>query len=57
MELARVTLINYNGEKLIDDFVKPKNPIIDYNTQYSGITEETLRNVTTSLQEMQKLFL
>lgn len=31
----------------------PKNPIIDYLTRFSGITEDTLLNVTTNLTEVQ----
>ena len=39
---------------LYDALVVPPNPILDYKTQYSGITEETLRGVDTSLEDVQK---
>ena len=42
LELARLTLLDYNYDVLIDKYVKPKNEIINYNTVYSGITEELL---------------
>lgn len=32
LELARVTIINFNGTIIIDELVKPRNPIINYNT-------------------------
>ncbi|RIA80093.1 ribonuclease H-like domain-containing protein [Glomus cerebriforme] len=42
--LARVSIVNYYGEKLFDKFVKPKRVIRDYRTQYSGITAKHLEN-------------
>ena len=38
---------------LIDAFVKPASPILDYLTQYSGITPSKLQNVCTTLQDIQ----
>ncbi|KAL4447169.1 hypothetical protein ABPG74_014021 [Tetrahymena malaccensis] len=55
LELARISLVNFDGEVLIDQLVKTPNRIINYNTQYSGITEEMLRDVKVDLQEAQKL--
>lgn len=42
--LARVTAVNYYGYVLLDEFVKPKEKVVDYRTQYSGITKELLKN-------------
>lgn len=41
-ELSRITLINFEGEILINELVKPDNEILNYNTQYSGMTFELL---------------
>jgi len=49
LELARLTLLDYQYNVLIDKYVKPRNDIINYNTIYSGITEELLENVDTDL--------
>lgn len=50
LELARVTIVDSGREVLIDELVVPTNEILDYNTKYSGITEELLKGVTTSVR-------
>lgn len=42
LELTRITVIDYDERTVYDKFVKPQNRVIDYNTKYSGITEQTL---------------
>ncbi|XP_024888782.1 uncharacterized protein LOC112465460 isoform X2 [Temnothorax curvispinosus] len=53
LELARVTLVNLYGQIVYDTLVKPSSEVIDYNTKFSGITEEDLLNVTKTLREVQ----
>ncbi|CCH60488.1 hypothetical protein TBLA_0C06960 [Henningerozyma blattae CBS 6284] len=55
--LTRVSVINFNMTVVYDTLVKPDVPIIDYLTEYSGITEESLKNVTTKLKDVQKKLL
>ncbi|ODV77553.1 uncharacterized protein CANTADRAFT_55802 [Suhomyces tanzawaensis NRRL Y-17324] len=55
--LTRISLINFQGEVLLDQFVKPEEEITDYLTKYSGITEEKLKDVTTTLKDVQKMVL
>ncbi len=31
-ELARCTIVNYEEEIIFDEFFKPSNPILNYNT-------------------------
>ncbi|KAI4494208.1 hypothetical protein M0802_009077 [Mischocyttarus mexicanus] len=54
LELARISLVDEKLGVLYDTFVKPANRIIDYLTQYSGITEELLSGVTTTLEDVQE---
>lgn len=56
--LARISLISYpDGNVLIDEYVKPRLPITNYFTQYSGITPAILENVTTTLEDIQQRLL
>lgn len=55
--LARVSMINFQGEVVYDTYVKPKECIINYVTRYSGITEELLRDVTTTAKDVQEKLL
>lgn len=52
--LTRVSIIDFNVNTIYDKLVKPDVPIIDYLTKYSGITEEKLAGVTTTLQDVQQ---
>ncbi|KAG0023096.1 hypothetical protein BGZ80_010398 [Entomortierella chlamydospora] len=53
-ELTRISLINEEGETIYDELVMPDNPIVDYLTQYSGMTAERLEGVKTRLVDVQK---
>ena len=42
--LARVSIVNQFGQCLYDKYVKPTEPVVDYRTTVSGVTEQHLRN-------------
>ena len=35
--LARVSLVNYHGHTILDAIVRPKERVVDYRTEFSGI--------------------
>jgi RNA exonuclease 4 len=41
--LARVSLVNFHGEVILDEYVLPQEAIIDYRTAVSGITPRLLK--------------
>lgn len=56
-ELARISMINWDGEVVLDELVKPKRPVVDYLTAYSGMTAALLEPVTTTMEDVQKRLL
>ncbi|XP_061587206.1 RNA exonuclease 5-like isoform X2 [Cololabis saira] len=52
-ELTRVSLVDSDGNCLLDDLVKPPNRILNYLTQFSGVTAAMLQPITTTLRDVQ----
>ncbi|ETN37019.1 uncharacterized protein HMPREF1541_08007 [Cyphellophora europaea CBS 101466] len=52
--LARISVVDWHGKVIMDELVLPDLPIKNYFTQFSGITEEKLKGVTTRLSDIQK---
>ncbi|NWR43729.1 AEN nuclease, partial [Regulus satrapa] len=43
-ELARCSVVNYEGDVIYDKYVRPELPIVDYRTRWSGITQQHMKN-------------
>ncbi|XP_029354047.1 RNA exonuclease 5 isoform X2 [Echeneis naucrates] len=52
-ELTRVSLVDSDGNCVMDELVKPQNRILSYLTKFSGITAAMLRPITTTLRDVQ----
>lgn len=53
LELTRVSIIDFHGTVILDSFVKPLSPILNYRQEYSGITPQILDPVTVTLEHIQ----
>ncbi|XP_058462513.1 RNA exonuclease 5 isoform X2 [Malaya genurostris] len=53
-ELTRVSIIDEQGNEFYETLVRPDNKIVDYLTQFSGITPEMLKNVSKTLNDVHK---
>lgn len=42
--LARVSVVNYHGAIILDEFVKQRERVVDYRTEWSGIRPADLVN-------------
>ncbi|KAA8909618.1 hypothetical protein TRICI_004453 [Trichomonascus ciferrii] len=51
--LARVSIVNYYGNVVLDKFVKPKERVTDWRTWVSGVTAKHMKNAV-SFEEIQK---
>lgn len=51
--LARCSVVNFDGEKLYDEYVRPPGFVTDFRTQWSGIRKSDLRrDVAVTLSEV-----
>lgn len=55
LELTRFSLVSIPHGVLIDTLVQPPAPIINYWTEFSGINENALNGVTTTLADIHAL--
>ena len=53
-ELTRICVVDSRLAVVYHTLVKPRNAITNYLTQYSGITEDMLEEVTTRLEDVQE---
>ncbi|EJS41850.1 rex4p [Saccharomyces arboricola H-6] len=51
--LARISIVNYFGQVVLDEFVKPREKVVEWRTWVSGIKPEHMKNAVT-FKEAQK---
>jgi RNA exonuclease 4 len=53
--LARCCLVDFDGNKLYDQFVRPKSFVTDFRTKWSGVRKSDLREgVAVTLEEVRR---
>jgi RNA exonuclease 4 len=52
--LARVSIVNYNGQVLLDTFVRPKGKITNYRSWVSGVYPSSMKDATPYDEGRQK---
>ncbi|XDB52970.1 hypothetical protein ABFV05_006586, partial [Capra hircus] len=57
LELTQVTVVDPSLQVVYDTFVKPDEEVIDYNTRFSGVVEDDLKNTKTSVRDVQAILL
>lgn len=53
--LARVSLVNYNGYVIMDEYVKPQEKVVDWRTWVSGIEPKHMKNAISYKEAQQKV--
>ncbi|KAJ3320631.1 3'-5' exonuclease [Boothiomyces sp. JEL0866] len=53
--LARVSIVNFHCQVLLDEYVQPVEYITDYRTKYSGITPKLLKEKGKPFKQVQKM--
>lgn len=51
-ELTRISVVDAEGTVIVSRLVKPRDPIVDYGTKFSGVTAEMLEGVTTTREDV-----
>ncbi|XP_061223130.1 RNA exonuclease 5 isoform X1 [Neopsephotus bourkii] len=52
-EVTRVSLVDAQGQCLLNELVKPENRVMNYLTRFSGVTKKMLLPVKTRLSDIQ----
>ncbi|XP_065764498.1 putative exonuclease GOR [Muntiacus reevesi] len=57
LELTLVTVMDPSLQVVCDAFVKPDEEVVDCNTRFSGVVEDDLKNMKTSVHDVQTILL
>lgn len=54
-ELARCSIVDYHGNVLYDKYIKPREPVTDFRTRWSGIQRQHLQNAMSFTQAREEV--
>ncbi|XP_044062945.1 interferon-stimulated 20 kDa exonuclease-like 2 isoform X2 [Siniperca chuatsi] len=54
-QLARCSIVSYEGDVVYDKFIKPSVPVTDYRTRWSGVRRSDLVNATPYLEARKEI--
>ncbi|KAJ8398420.1 hypothetical protein AAFF_G00426750 [Aldrovandia affinis] len=54
-ELARCSIVSYNGDIVYDKYIMPTRPVTDFRTRWSGIRRQHLCNATPFVQAKKEI--
>lgn len=54
LDLTRCTIVDLNGKMVYDEVIVPEHPILDYNTRFSGITEDMILKSKKKIRHVQR---
>lgn len=52
ISLARITMVDIDGELVMDLLVRPEHKVVDYNSRFSGLTKEQLENAKYTFEQV-----
>lgn len=55
LELCQVTLVDLDGNILLSTLVQPVRPVVDYNTEYSGIEAKDFENSQNPIETFESV--
>ena len=56
-EALSVTVVSSECKTIYETRIRSVNPVLDYNTRFTGITEREMQNVRTTLRDVQAVLL
>ncbi|KAG7469558.1 hypothetical protein MATL_G00130170 [Megalops atlanticus] len=54
-ELARCSIVSYDGDVVYDKYIMPTRPVTDFRTRWSGIRQQHLCNATPFMQAKREI--
>lgn len=49
-EVARLSMVDYNDDIVIDDIIRPDSLVLDTNSRFSGLTVEMVEGADYNLE-------